>query len=106
MAGQDGAVVGFVLAGMRSHADGCDPVKPVGYIEGWYVAVAWRKQGIGRALVNAAENWARTAGCAEMASDTWADNVESQRAHAALGYQEVDRCVNYRKSLRDNFKTE
>jgi aminoglycoside 6'-N-acetyltransferase I len=96
-----GVVVAFLLAGMRSHADGCDPAKPVGYIEGWFVDPAWRKQGVGRELVNAAESWARSEGCAEMASDTWLDNVESQRAHAALGYREVDRCVNYRKSLHE-----
>jgi aminoglycoside 6'-N-acetyltransferase I len=99
VADDDGRVLGFVLAGMRSHADGCDPAKPVGYLEGWYVDAASRKQGIGRALIEAAEQWARAAGCAEMASDTWADNEGSQHAHAALGYEEVDRCVHYRKRL-------
>jgi aminoglycoside 6'-N-acetyltransferase I len=34
-----------------------------------------------------------------MASDTWIDNAESQRAHQALGFEVVDRCVNYRKRL-------
>ena len=34
-----------------------------------------------------------------MASDTWIDNTLSQRAHEALGYTVVDRCVHYRKSL-------
>jgi aminoglycoside 6'-N-acetyltransferase I len=34
-----------------------------------------------------------------MASDTWQDNVDSQRAHEALGFEVVDRCVNYRKVL-------
>ena len=46
-----------------------------------------------------AEAWAREQGCAELASDTWIDNEESQRAHAALGFEVVDRCVNYRKKL-------
>jgi len=41
----------------------CDrPLRPVGYIEGWYVA-------------------------------------ENHRVHEALGYQVVDRCVHYRKTL-------
>jgi aminoglycoside 6'-N-acetyltransferase I len=93
------SVIGFLEVGMRSHADGCDPEKPVGYIEGWFVAEPWRGRGVGRALVEAAENWARRLGCVEMASDTWIDNVDSQRAHEALGYEVVDRCVIYRKSL-------
>jgi aminoglycoside 6'-N-acetyltransferase I len=93
------AVVGFVEAGMRSHADGCDDRKPVGYLEGWYVVESWRKGGIGRALVAAAEGWARERGCDEMASDTWIDNESSQDAHAALGYEVVDRCITYRKTL-------
>jgi aminoglycoside 6'-N-acetyltransferase I len=95
----EGSVAGFVEVGLRSHADGCDPDHPVGYLEGWFVAAAWRGQGAGRALVEAAEEWARSQGCREMASDTWIDNTGSQRAHEALGYEVVDRCVNYRKRL-------
>ena len=32
----DGRIVGFIEVGLRSHADGCDPSRPVGYVEGWY----------------------------------------------------------------------
>ena len=95
----DNGFLGFVEVGLRSHADGCDPRRPVGYLEGWYVAPAARRSGAGAALVAAAEQWARVLGCAEMASDTWIDNRQSQRAHEALGYEVVDRCVNYRKPL-------
>ena len=31
---EDGALTGFLEAGMRSHADGCDPQRPVGFVEG------------------------------------------------------------------------
>src|SRR6516164_5383695 len=34
----DGILVGFLEVDLRSHADGCNPSQPVGYIEGWYVA--------------------------------------------------------------------
>lgn len=95
----DGTVGGFVEVGLRSHADGCDPRKPVGFVEGWYVAPDHRGGGAGRALIFAAEEWCRAQGCKELASDTWIDNEESQRAHEALGFQVVDRCVNYRKLL-------
>ncbi len=99
VAQDEGLVVGLVLVGMRSHADGCNPRRPVGYVEGWYVATCCRRRGIGRALVETAEDWARSQGCVEMASDTWCDHAGSQQAHAALGYEEVDRCVLYRKRL-------
>jgi len=45
--------VGFVEVSLRPYAEGCD-TRPVGYLEGGYVAPEWRGQGIGRALVEAA----------------------------------------------------
>jgi aminoglycoside 6'-N-acetyltransferase I len=95
----EGEVVGFAQVGLRSHADGCDTAHPVGFLEGWYVRPAHQRRGIGRALVRAAEEWARGHGCREMASDTWLESEESQAAHAALGFEIVDRVVNFRKSL-------
>jgi len=95
----DRSIVGFLEVDLRSHADGCNPARPVGYIEGWYVAEGYRQQGIGRRLLGAAEDWARSQGCVEMASDAWIDNQVSQRVHEALGYEVVDRCVHYGKAL-------
>lgn len=95
----DGMVVGFLEVDLRSHADGCNPAQPVGYVEGWFVAEEHRQRGIAKKLLAAAENWARSHGCVEMASDTWIDNELSQRVHEALGYEVVDRCVHYRKTL-------
>lgn len=95
----DGTLAGFAEVDVRSHADGCDPAHPVGYLEGWYVAQECRGRGIGRRLLCAAEDWARNHGCVEMASDTWIDNEVSQTCHEALGFEVVDRCVHYRKRL-------
>jgi aminoglycoside 6'-N-acetyltransferase I len=94
-----GRVVGFIEVDLRSHADGCNPSRPVGYIEGWYVAPSYRRKRAGAKLVAAAEDWARNQGCTEMASDAWLDGLDSQRAHEALGFDVVDRCVHYRKDL-------
>ena len=94
-----GNLVGFVEVDLRSHADGCNPARPVGYIEGWYVAENYRVRGLGRKLIAQAEEWARSHKCVEMASDALINNELSQRAHAALGYEVVDRCVHYRKAL-------
>jgi aminoglycoside 6'-N-acetyltransferase I len=96
----DGKVVGFIEVGLRSHADGCDGRQPVGFVEGWFVEPEHRGKGAGTALMRAAEDWARSKGCREMASDTWTDNEPSQRAHEALGFELVDRCVHFKKALR------
>ena len=94
-----GKLVGFLEAGLRSHADCCDVSHPVGYIEGWYVEQVWRRRGVGRLLAEAAEEWARQQGCREMASDSLAGNALSEQAHGGLGYEVVGRSVLYRKRL-------
>lgn len=96
---RDGTLLGFVETGLRSHADGCDPSRPVGYVEGWFVAETHRRRGLGAALVRAAEDWARSHGCIEMASDTQLENQLSQHAHVALGYEIAERSIVYRKRL-------
>ncbi|MEW5828874.1 MAG: aminoglycoside 6'-N-acetyltransferase [Chloroflexota bacterium] len=94
----NGTLGGFLEAGTRPYADGCDS-SPVGYIEGWYVAPDLRRQGVGGQLVRAAEDWARSLGLSEMASDTWLDNETSLRAHTALGYEEAERLIHFAKKL-------
>jgi aminoglycoside 6'-N-acetyltransferase I len=97
--GEDGMLTGFLEVDQRSHADGCDPAQPVGYVEGWYVREGFRGIGVGRALMSAAEEWARAQRCVEMASDVLIENEGSLRAHDALGFEVVDRCVHLRKRL-------
>ena len=94
----DGSLAGFVEAGSRPYAEGCD-TSPVGYIEAWYIDDDLRRQGYGRALLDAAEDWARQQGYREMASDALLDNEASHRAHEAAGYDEVERIVTFRKLL-------
>lgn len=53
------------------------------------VRPAARRQGIGRALLAAAEEWGRAQGCAEFASDAQPDNDVSSSAHRALGFADV-----------------
>jgi aminoglycoside 6'-N-acetyltransferase I len=95
-----GKIVGFAEVDLRPYADGCRS-SPVGYLEGWYVVPEHRRRKVGRALVRAAEAWARGQGCTEMASDTEFENATSQRAHRALGYEEVDRLVHFRRDLTE-----
>ena len=94
----DGSVCGYVEAAARSYADGCS-TSPVGYIEAWYIDPDVRRQGYGRALLDAAEGWAVEQGYREMASDALLDNDVSHEAHKRSGYVEVDRVITYRKPL-------
>ena len=93
------SLTGFLEIDLRSHADGCDPRQPVGYIEGWFVQPEYRGQRVGAALMRTAEDWARMHGAREMASDALIDNEASELAHRALGFEVVDRCVHLRKQL-------
>jgi aminoglycoside 6'-N-acetyltransferase I len=93
-----GTVLGFAELSRRDYAEGCES-SPVGFLEGWFVVAEYRRQGIGAALVRAAEAWARALGCREFASDALADNAVSARAHRALGFDEVGLIRCFRKPL-------
>ncbi|HSW31538.1 MAG TPA: aminoglycoside 6'-N-acetyltransferase [Longimicrobiales bacterium] len=93
-----GSLGGFLEMGLRSYAEGCRS-SPVPYIEGWYVDPDLRRRGVGEALVEAAEAWARERGHTEIASDTAPDNEVSLAAHERLGFSVTDRMVCFRKEL-------
>lgn len=92
-----GQLTGFVELFVRNLAEGCTGAAP--YVEGWYVEPGARGRGVGAALMQAAENWARAQGFEELGSDTPLANEASQLAHRALGFEEVERIVHFRKSL-------
>lgn len=89
---------GFAEVGTRKYAEGCES-SPVAFLEGWYVDADSRCNGVGAALLRAAESWARERGLTEFASDALIDNETSHRAHRALGFSEVERIVCFRKDL-------
>jgi len=55
--------------------------------------------GIGAELLRAAEDWGRSQGCLEMASDAAIDDLASQHAREALGFKIVERSVLCREAL-------
>ena len=92
------APLGFLELNVRSVAEGCEN-SPVPHVEGWYVAPNARRTGIGRALMSAAETWAREHGFTEMTSDTTDDYPLSIPAHEANGFEIVERLIALRKRL-------
>ena len=97
----EGALFGFAEASLRPYARGCVS-SPVGYLEGWYVAPEHRRQGIGAELVVAAEEWARSQGCSEFASDRNETNLTSRAAHLALQFSAVDGNQFFAKQIGDH----
>jgi aminoglycoside 6'-N-acetyltransferase I len=91
-------ILGAAELSIRPCAEGCVTTR-VAYLEGWYVAADGRRQGVGRALLGAAEQWARAQGCTEFASDTRIDNEQSHRAHLGCGFREAARVRCYAKQL-------
>lgn len=95
---QSGAV-GFAEISLRhEHVEGASSA-PVAYLEGWFVEEAFRGQGVGKALVEAAVRWVMERGLSELASDAEVANVSSQHAHEALGFLESGRSVHYVRKL-------
>ncbi|MGB0371175.1 MAG: aminoglycoside 6'-N-acetyltransferase [Opitutales bacterium] len=94
--------IGFAEVSIRvDHVEGAGD-SPIPYLEGWYVSPEYRGQGIGRALVTFAENWASDQGYTEMASDAECDNTLSIQIHKTLGFREVGRSVHFIRSLPKN----
>ncbi len=90
------AAIGLAELSIRAYAEGCRTDR-VAYLEGWYVAPHVRRQGVGKALVTAAEQWGRAQGCTEFASDAMVDNDTSAAAHRAAGFTDVGLIRCFRK---------
>jgi aminoglycoside 6'-N-acetyltransferase I len=94
----DGEVVGFAELRIRNYAEGSTKTD-VPFLEGWFVDDRHRGQGVGRRLIAGAEQWAKSCGYSELASNTEIHNETSIAAHLALGFQEIERTVAFLKKL-------
>ncbi len=72
---------------------------PVGYLEGIFVSEEYRKKGYAAELLSECEKWAKEKGCIEFASDCELDNIDSLRFHMALGFEEANRIICFRKDI-------
>jgi aminoglycoside 6'-N-acetyltransferase I len=96
----DGAAVGFVEASKRVDYVNGTSSSPVAFLEGLYVEPTSRRKGVARALVAEVERWAFTERCSELASDSPLENLAAHAAHRALGFEEMERVVYFRRSVR------
>ncbi|HVF14099.1 MAG TPA: GNAT family N-acetyltransferase, partial [Acidimicrobiales bacterium] len=72
--------------GMRA---GCLGLHPTGEITRLYVSPRFRRRGGARALLTAAESWARTQGITRLFLDTRTDLVEARAFYASCGFIEI-----------------
>ncbi|MGK0705570.1 aminoglycoside 6'-N-acetyltransferase [Yokenella regensburgei] len=94
-----GRAVAFADAAIRyDYVNGCES-SPVVYLEGIFVIPEQRGRGIAKRLVAAVQGWGVTKGCTEMASDALLDNFISHQMHQALGFEETERVVFFRKRI-------
>lgn len=97
--GPKGAVAELAEAALRrDYVNGTDS-SPVVFLEGRYVAPAYRRLGIAQRLIEQVATWGHQQGCVELASDTSLDNLPSQTLHNALGLEETERVVYFKKRL-------
>lgn len=90
---------GFAQCGLRSdYVEGTES-SPVGYLEGIFVNTDDRKKGYASQLLLACEQWAKDMGCTEFASDCELDNIDSLKFHMAMGFDEANRIICFRKSI-------
>ncbi|OJU02521.1 MAG: N-acetyltransferase [Rhizobium sp. 63-7] len=91
--------VGFAEAALRhDYVNGCSS-SPVLFLEGIYVRSVDRRKGIARLLCNAVADWGKSLGCVEFGSDALLENSASHALHTALGFEETQRVVFFRKPL-------
>lgn len=93
------SAAGFVEASKRVDYVNGTSSSPVAFLEGLFVRPTMRHKGIGRALVAEVERWALSEGCTELASDSLLENVAAHAAHRALGFEETERVVYFRRKV-------
>ena len=99
LAYRDDVAVGFAQCQLRHDYVEGTSTSPVGYLEGIYVRKEDRHFGFASQLMKVCEDWARSEGCMEFASDCEIDNEESRTFHLKLGFKEAKRIICFTKNL-------
>jgi GNAT superfamily N-acetyltransferase len=95
VAGAEGRVVGWVHAVVADFVD----VEAFVLIAGLVVDRTRRRQGIGRALLNRAEAWAREQGCSMVRLSSSATRTKAHRFYEELGYVNLKTQYSFAKPL-------
>jgi len=95
----DDQYVGMMHFSIRNdYVNGTD-TSPVVFIEAIYVLPDYRKMGIGKALIDYAETYAKEKGIKQLASDCLVDNHMSETFHKNCGFREEERVICFVKDV-------
>lgn len=95
----DDTPVGFAQCQLRyDYVEGTHS-SPVGYLEGVFVTPEYQHKGYAKELLHKCEFWAKEKGCSEFASDCELDNISSLNFHMAMGFEETNRVICFKKEL-------
>jgi GNAT superfamily N-acetyltransferase len=72
---------------------------PSAFVEGLVVGPPARRRGVGRALMAAAEGWARSRGAESIRLRSGAIRGDAHAFYRALGYQEGKAALGFEKAL-------
>lgn len=95
VAEQDGRLLGWVHVELTEYVDS----GTFAVIGGLVVDRAFRRQGIGAALMGEAESWARGRGCTVMRLWSSTTRTPAHRFYAGLGYVQVKTQYSFAKPL-------
>jgi aminoglycoside 6'-N-acetyltransferase I len=90
--------IGLVEPSLRNVVDGCLGT-PVPYLEGLYLVESERGRGPGTRVMEMLRYGCQEHGHSELATDAELPNVCAQRVYERLGFELVDRVVEYRLEL-------
>ena len=92
----DGRIVGHVVVRMRDEARALLVPRRYGEVDALFVMEQARHQGVGQALMKAAEEWVRQAGGGVIELVVWEFNEAAIRFYEARGYS-----ANFRRMRRN-----
>ena len=86
---KDGTRLGFISLKLREDVTGAQR----GHVADLAVTRDARRMGVGRALMQAGETWARERGLALLSLDVWSTNEPALEFYARLGYRSESLCL-------------
>lgn len=93
----------FLILRAGTAPAGCLGVHPTGELTRMYVAPRFRRAGGARALLGAAESWARGRGLARLFLDTRTDLVEARAFYASCGFVEIPQPTATPRPFQDHW---
>ena len=95
----ENTAVGFAQCQIRTdYVEGTE-TSPVGYLEGIFIVETYRHNGYAKELLKECEKWAKDKKCSEFASDCELNNLDSFRFHMAIGFEEANRIICFKKNI-------